>query len=53
MVLNDNPSDHFDGKDMEKIRPVKRCPKCGNLSLEYDKMELRCSRCGFKQPILR
>ncbi|MCF7861816.1 hypothetical protein K9M79_06240 [Candidatus Woesearchaeota archaeon] len=53
MGLNEHPSDHFDGANMDRIRPVQRCPKCGELALEYDNMELKCNRCGFKQTIIR
>ncbi len=38
-------------KGFEGVTEVKRCPKCGNLSLEFDKesMSIRCQSCGFKQ----
>lgn len=42
------------GFSKEKIPAViRRCPKCNNLSLEYDieKGRIFCSRCGFKENI--
>jgi len=37
--------------DIEKIpAPVKRCPKCHNLSLEFDPSgTIKCTKCGFEQ----
>ena len=38
--------------EVEKIvSPVKRCPKCYNLSLEFDAQtnQIRCTKCGFVQ----
>ena len=42
------------GFSKEKIPAViRRCPKCNNLSLEYDieKGRIKCSRCGFEENI--
>ncbi|MCK4522444.1 MAG: hypothetical protein KAU20_07765 [Nanoarchaeota archaeon] len=44
------------GIEIEKIASViKRCPKCHNLSLEFDKENNRiiCKRCGFSQDLMR
>ncbi|HLC96026.1 MAG TPA: hypothetical protein VJH97_01780 [Candidatus Nanoarchaeia archaeon] len=30
---------------------VKRCPKCGSLSLSYVSGRLLCSKCGFGQDV--
>ncbi len=32
---------------------VKRCPKCGNLALEFDTNSGRiyCTRCGFEEHV--
>ncbi len=38
--------------EIEKIvSPVKRCPQCHNLSLEFDASNNRivCTKCGFTQ----
>ena len=37
-------------KDLLKLRQVKRCPKCGSLSLEYDEVthKVKCSDCGYE-----
>jgi len=38
-------------KNIEFISPVKRCPKCGKMSLEFDEKShaIRCSGCGFER----
>lgn len=41
-------------KDAEKFNLlVARCPKCKNLSLEYDieNNKIKCNKCGFEQHI--
>jgi ribosomal protein S27AE len=40
-------------RNFEMISPVKKCPKCGHLSLEFDPRENRivCTRCGFEKLI--
>ena len=47
-------------KEGEKFFPasaIKRCPKCQNLSLEFDAATGRiyCTRCGFEEnlPIIK
>ena len=40
--------------EVEKIPAlIKRCPKCNNLSLEYDPKTGRiyCTKCGFEEHI--
>ena len=42
------------GFSKEKIPAIiRRCPKCHNLSLEYDieKGRIFCTRCGFEEHI--
>ena len=42
------------GFSKEKIPAIiRRCPKCHNLTLEYDieKGTIVCTRCGFKENI--
>ena len=40
-------------KDIEKVAPVKRCPKCFSLSLEYDEANKKivCQDCGYEEKI--
>ena len=40
-------------KDMLKVRPVKRCPKCNSLSLEYINNKIVCQDCGYEEEIKR
>lgn len=36
-------------KQTEKFSLVKKCPKCGKLSLIYREGKIICSGCGFEQ----
>jgi len=38
-------------KNLELISPVKKCPKCGHLTLEFDARnnKIICTRCGFER----
>jgi len=38
-------------KQLGKVKVVQKCPKCGQLSLKYEKGKLICSSCGFEQNI--
>ncbi len=40
-------------KNFEMISPVKKCPKCGHLTLEFDLKtnSIVCTRCGFEKNI--
>ncbi len=38
-------------KKFEKVSVVKKCPKCGSLSLTYKEGKLHCSECGFTQNV--
>lgn len=38
-------------KDLEKVTVLKRCPKCGGLSLVNIEGKLKCTDCGFEQTI--
>ncbi len=40
-------------KNFEMLSPVKKCPKCGQLALEFDLRENKiiCIRCGFEKHI--
>ena len=42
--------EHFK-KELEKFSLVKKCPKCGKLSLRFREDKLICSECGFEQNI--
>ena len=42
--------EHFK-KQFEKFSLVKKCPKCGKLSLNFNEGRLICSECGFEQVI--
>lgn len=62
MGLHEDWKKEIEGKlkcfDKEKIPAViKRCPQCGNLSLEFDSKTGRiyCTRCGFEEhfPIMK
>ncbi len=49
--LEEYEKKHGKEKEVEKIPVVlKRCPKCFNLSLEYDPKTGRiyCTKCGFE-----
>jgi ribosomal protein S27AE len=37
------------------VSTLKRCPKCHELSLEYDikNNSIKCSKCGFTQDLKR
>ena len=37
----------------EKFSVVKKCPKCGSLSLVYEEGKIKCSKCGFEQGLPR
>ncbi len=44
------------GIEVEKITTIiKRCPKCHNLSLEFDTKnnKIICTKCGFTQDMMR
>jgi DNA-directed RNA polymerase subunit RPC12/RpoP len=34
--------------NIDYISPVKRCPKCTKLSLQFDSGEIKCTSCGYK-----
>ncbi len=38
-------------KEFENFSLVKKCPKCGKLSLIYQEGKIACSECGFEQVI--
>jgi ribosomal protein S27AE len=38
-------------KQLDKFKVVQKCPKCGNLSLKYEKGKLVCGNCNFEQNI--
>lgn len=38
-------------KDVEKVKVVKRCPKCNGLGLVNIKGKLKCMDCGFEETI--
>lgn len=39
--------------NIELLSPVKRCPKCYRLTLEYDPKQHRifCTNCGFEKSL--
>ncbi len=41
--------------NLDLLSPVKKCPKCGQLTLKYnqDKGELYCTSCGFRRSMPR
>lgn len=40
-------------KQLEKFSLVKKCPKCGKLSLIYRENKIICSECGFEQTVAK
>lgn len=46
-----NHDEEFIKKKMEKFSVVKKCPKCGSLSLSYADGKIKCSECGFEQDL--
>lgn len=36
---------------LEKFKVVQKCPRCGQLSLKFDKGKIQCSNCGFEQNV--
>ena len=42
-------------KNFEMLSPVRKCPKCGHLALEFDFVnnKILCTRCGFEKSIPR
>lgn len=44
------------GRDAEHVKPtvaIKRCPRCHELSLDFDVKagRIHCTRCGFEEHI--
>jgi ribosomal protein S27AE len=46
----DHDTEHWK-RELEKVSLVKKCPKCGKLSLGYAEGRLVCSECGFEQQL--
>mgnify|MGYP001618071032 FL=1 len=46
-----NPYDGDWKKQLGKFKAVKKCPRCGELSLKYEKGKITCSECGFEQNV--
>jgi len=40
-------------KQLSKFSLVKKCPKCGKLSLNYREGKIICSECGFEQTVAK
>ncbi|MBW2970997.1 hypothetical protein KY320_02450 [Candidatus Woesearchaeota archaeon] len=42
-------------ENLEQISPVKKCPKCLKLTLQYDNKNHRifCTNCGFEKTMPR
>lgn len=40
-------------KELEKVKPVKRCPKCHGLALTFDVEagKIHCDDCGYEESI--
>ncbi len=40
-------------KNMEMISPVKKCPQCGRLTLEFnaEANKIVCTGCGFEKSL--
>ena len=38
-------------KDVEKVKVLKRCPKCGGLSLTFTEGKIKCNDCGYEEKI--
>ncbi|MBS3097589.1 hypothetical protein J4209_02215 [Candidatus Woesearchaeota archaeon] len=38
-------------KELEKVKPVKRCPKCHGLALTFDieNGKICCEDCGYEE----
>ena len=46
-----NPGDGDWKKQLGKAKVVQKCPRCGELSLKYEKGEIICHECGFEQNV--
>ena len=42
-------------RNIDFISPVKKCPKCKSISLEYDDAakKIKCSKCGFEVDVVK
>jgi ribosomal protein S27AE len=38
-------------KNAVKFKPVRVCPRCGNISLYFKKDKIICSECGYSENI--
>ena len=38
-------------KEFEKVTVLKRCPKCGGLSLSYIEGKIKCNDCGYEEMV--
>ena len=47
-----NHDDEYIKKKFEEFSAVKRCPKCGKLSLVYKNNAIYCESCGYEQKIM-
>jgi len=36
-------------KQLDKVKVVQKCPRCGKLSLKFVEGKIKCSECGFEQ----
>ena len=47
-----NHDDEYIKKKFEEFSVVKKCPKCGKLSLTYRNNAVYCENCGYEQKIM-
>lgn len=48
-----NPDEEYWKKQIDNVSLVKKCPKCGKLSLGYREGKIMCSECGFEQTVAK
>ena len=46
-----NPDDGGWKKQLGKFKVAQKCPRCGKISLKYEKGKIICSECGFEQNV--
>jgi|TARA_B100001971_G_scaffold117166_1_gene107903 ribosomal protein L37AE/L43A len=44
-----NPDEEDWKKQIEKFKVVQKCPKCGELALNYVGGKIKCSKCSYEQ----
>jgi len=49
MYYKMNHDDEDWKKQIEKFKVVQKCPKCGELALNYVGGKIKCSKCSYEQ----